>query len=474
MFRLLRVDMADGRCVCEDIPARYAGMGGRGLTTSILACEAPLGSGLFGSLDPGGKMVFSPGLLGATAALSLNRLAMGCESATGGLQSAAVSCLAATHLLQLGILGIIIENAAPTKTLLQLEIRLDQIRLAPSAVAGMGIVAAMAKLRELHGPLCSCIAIGLAGENQLPTANMAFTTSDEYTLRHAGQGGMGAVMGAKGLKNILVFPPGRAMPPVADAEAYAKAAVRLGVVLNGLSGKGQSDSDRDSNNAFREGMEQPHAAEGTYQTDKYCLNICRRCGRSLAGRRNKHKEKSAAYKALWPLATTDSDNELRARFDSLCDDMGLDVFAVSAAVTACIRSGMLQAGDRAAVVTAVEQIGADTPLRRMLGGYPEGVPAVLPKKNAVRPGESEQQRLARDKKHHVTAFADAMGLCAFAARPVLDSPETQAALVRLLNARYGWALPTTYACSLGKRIVEMERKYDCSRQSHFKTQVKQK
>lgn len=77
MFRFLRVNMATKSCVFEDIPAEYAGLGGRALTSTIVAREVtptctPLG--------PHNKLVFAPGLLGATNSPNANRISVGCKS----------------------------------------------------------------------------------------------------------------------------------------------------------------------------------------------------------------------------------------------------------------------------------------------------------------------------------------------------------------------------------------------------------
>ena len=63
MFRFLRVNMATKTCVFEEIPQEYAGLGGRALTSTIVAREVPPTCTAIG---PHNKLVFAPGLLGAT------------------------------------------------------------------------------------------------------------------------------------------------------------------------------------------------------------------------------------------------------------------------------------------------------------------------------------------------------------------------------------------------------------------------
>ena len=63
MCKLLRVNMTDLSVKTEDIHEDYKGLGGRGLTSAIVAKEveptcSPIG--------PNNKLVFAPGLLGGT------------------------------------------------------------------------------------------------------------------------------------------------------------------------------------------------------------------------------------------------------------------------------------------------------------------------------------------------------------------------------------------------------------------------
>ena len=63
MFRFLRGNMAAKTCVFEDIPEEYAGLGGRALTSTIVAREV---NPICTPLGPHSKLVVAPSLLGAT------------------------------------------------------------------------------------------------------------------------------------------------------------------------------------------------------------------------------------------------------------------------------------------------------------------------------------------------------------------------------------------------------------------------
>ena len=91
MFRFLRVNMATKTCVFEDIPEEYAGLGGRALTSTIVAREV---NPICTPLGPHNKLVFAPGLLGATNSPNGNRISVGCKSPlTEGIKEASPAAI---------------------------------------------------------------------------------------------------------------------------------------------------------------------------------------------------------------------------------------------------------------------------------------------------------------------------------------------------------------------------------------------
>lgn len=110
MFRFLRVNMATKTCVFEDIPEEYAGLGGRALTSTIVAREV---NPICTPLGPHNKLVFAPGLLGATNSPNGNRISVGCKSPlTEGIKEANSGGQPGGHLAKLGIMAIIVEDMA--------------------------------------------------------------------------------------------------------------------------------------------------------------------------------------------------------------------------------------------------------------------------------------------------------------------------------------------------------------------------
>ena len=120
MFRFLRVNMAAKTCVFEDIPEEYAGLGGRALTSTIVAREV---NPICTPLGPHNKLVFAPGLLGATNSPNGNRISVGCKSPlTEGIKESNSGGQPGGHLAKLGIMAIIVEDMATEGEWWQLEL----------------------------------------------------------------------------------------------------------------------------------------------------------------------------------------------------------------------------------------------------------------------------------------------------------------------------------------------------------------
>jgi aldehyde:ferredoxin oxidoreductase len=98
----------------------------------------------------------------------------------------------------------------------------------------------VAKLSAQYGEKVAIASIGPAGERKMCAASIAFTDMEQRPTRHAGRGGTGAVMGAKGIKAIVLDDAGMPMRAPRDAEAF-KAANRIfvaGLEKHPVTGEG--------------------------------------------------------------------------------------------------------------------------------------------------------------------------------------------------------------------------------------------
>ena len=86
MSKILRVNMSDLTAKYDEVPARYAQMAGRWLTSTLISDEVPPDAH---PLGPSNKLVFSPGIITGSSAPTSARLSVGGKSPlTGGIKEA--------------------------------------------------------------------------------------------------------------------------------------------------------------------------------------------------------------------------------------------------------------------------------------------------------------------------------------------------------------------------------------------------
>jgi aldehyde:ferredoxin oxidoreductase len=387
--------MSQKQCAFENIPAQYAGMGGRGLTSAIVAAEVPP---TCSPLGPHNKLVFAPGLLGGTTCPNGNRISVGCKSPlTGGIKESNSGGQPGGHLARLGIAAVVVEGLAPNGEWLQLEVGKDSARLVPATVAGLNNYEAVGKLVGQYSDKCSYVTIGRAGEFKLTAASIAFTDRELRPARHAGRGGVGAVMGAKGLKAIIVNPEGGVTPSLADEDAFKQAAKRFAKALTehpvtgqGLANFGTAVLVNILNEAgglptrnFSEGRFEGHEAisgetlnqntrerGGEGVVSHGCMTGCiMRCSGLYPDKSGKLIGKWPEYETLWSFGADCgiSDIDAIAHYDRLCDDVGVDTIDVGAAMAVAMEGGHMPFGDVDGVMRILKEISEGTPMGRVVG-----------------------------------------------------------------------------------------------------------
>ncbi|MDH4136983.1 MAG: aldehyde ferredoxin oxidoreductase, partial [Anaerolineae bacterium] len=202
-LKTLRVNMDRLEITWESILPEYERIGGRALIAKILLTEVPPQCE---PLGPNNKLIFAPGLLGGTSLSSSGRLSIGGKSPlTGGVKEANCGGNGGSDLARLGVKALVVEGQPADGKLYQLYISSTETELLPADEwRGLGTYATAAKARERWGADCTVISIGQAGEFLMSAAGIVCTGHGEQNSRLAARGGLGAVMGSKGLKAIVV------------------------------------------------------------------------------------------------------------------------------------------------------------------------------------------------------------------------------------------------------------------------------
>jgi len=201
--KIIRVNMNKLEANYEDLPEKYQALGGRGLTSTIVADEVPP---TCHPLGPNNKVVLAPGIVTGTNAPSSGRISVGGKSPlTGGIKEANAGTDFGQKLGRLRIGAIIIEGQSEGKDYYLLKITNDGAELKnANKWVGKGLYEVYKDIRKEFGEKISICGVGIAAELRGGNSGLSFNDPEGLPSRYAGRGGLGAVMASRGLKFIIV------------------------------------------------------------------------------------------------------------------------------------------------------------------------------------------------------------------------------------------------------------------------------
>jgi aldehyde:ferredoxin oxidoreductase len=400
-MKLIRVNMTDQTVNIEETPAEYQMLGGRGLTSVMINNEVPAESN---ALGPQNKLIFAPGFLTGTPLINTSRLSVGAKSPlTGGIKESNVGGTAAYALARLGITALVIEGQAPSDQYYTLAIDADGTVEWGDArdLKGMRTYALVERLTGERDEECSITCIGPAGDMQLSSASVQTTDLDGRPCRAAGRGGLGAVMGSKGLKALIVSRKGKTPAPLAEPDAfktcssaYAKAVKsdefsgeilpELGTacLVEAINGAGAFPTRNAREGQFDgvekisgETMAKVIKERGGKTTHKGCAQCIIDCSNEFVDPKGRYVTSSLEYETIWAMGGMIGNDDLDtiARLDFLCDDIGLDTMNTGVAVAVAMDAGYQSFGDGAAAIELVEEVAKGTEIGKIIGSGPDAV-----------------------------------------------------------------------------------------------------
>src|SRR4030043_1881251 len=109
-MKFIRVDMSRNTIRSQEVPQPYLGLGGRGLTSTMINAEVPP---TCDPLGPENKLIFAPGILSGTSLVNTSRISVGAKSPlTGTIKESNAGGTIAPALGHLGITAIVIDGQA--------------------------------------------------------------------------------------------------------------------------------------------------------------------------------------------------------------------------------------------------------------------------------------------------------------------------------------------------------------------------
>ena len=395
-MKILRANMKENTVRWEPVPKEYERLGGRALIARVLLNEIPA---TCDALGPHNKLIFAPGLLGGSGATASGRLSIGGKSPlTGGAKEANSGGTGGDALGRLGIKAVIVEDQARPKQLYVLVIDGDSAELKPAQdLAGLGTYATSDRLQQQYGADATVICIGPAGEQLMTGAGIASTGEQDQRSNHAARGGLGAVMGSKGLKAVVIRRSKGRSIKFHDEQLFRNAAKefaqklindpKLGTkgsqhlygtaaIVGAVNEMGSLPTRSFSAGKFEHAAELRGeklreiilAREGKVGTRCMpgCVIACRNLfvdesGKPVVG--TLQFETIALMGSNLGLGSLDEV----AALNYMCNDFGLDTIETGAALGVAIEAGLAQFGDFEGIAALLKQVGEGTVLGRVLG-----------------------------------------------------------------------------------------------------------
>ncbi len=384
-MKILRIDMSTLTSKYEDLPEEWKIVGGRCLSAKILLDEVPPETD---PLSAEARLVLAAGPLAGTHAPSFGRMSVGAKSPlTMGIKEANVGGTLSQKLDRLGIRAIVVEGAPADGKMHVAKITKKEVSFEPADdYVGMGTYPLSAALREKHHAKAGVISIGIAGERKQKSASVALTDRDGHPARHAARGGLGAVMGAKGLKAIVVDDRGTSIVKPTQRKAYMATLKPWNKILDedrgvqtmsttGTPGVLQPLSRMGSTPMQNYSGVPAEGIEGLYGDyirevgDKRggkmdaCMQGCMvKCTVVHNDAEGNHVTSALEYETLALLGSNlgIGDADAVARFDRKCDDLGVDTIEVGSALGVAAGAGKFAMGDVAAVDALLDGIEKGT------------------------------------------------------------------------------------------------------------------
>ncbi len=390
-----RVDVSKQTVITEPVPESWQRLGGRGLIPRILLDEVPP---TCQPLGPSNKLLFTPGLLVGHMLSSCDRLSVGAKSPlTGGVKESNAGGTTSLKLSQLGIKALIIEGSPADDGWHLLHLSKEGGRFEKAGeLAGLGVYDSAARLLERFGSKVAVALIGPAGEMRLASAGIQNLDRDNEPSRIAGRGGMGAVMGAKRLKAIVIDAADGEKPPLVDPALYRDAAKRYTKALINhpqtavyakygtaslvllCDSMGCLPTRNFSSGRFEEAekisgetMYDLILARGDQgQTTHACMPGCAiRSSNCFTGADGKGIVSPLEYETITLAGSNLGIGSLDtiARLNREINDLGIDTIEIGAALGVAAEAGLMDFGDGRRAMELLAEIRQGTPLGRVLG-----------------------------------------------------------------------------------------------------------
>lgn len=402
MWSKLTIDMKNLNVTKAAMDQELYDLGGRALIAQYMIKNVPP------TCDPLGnenRLIFCNTVFAGTKLTTAHRLSVGGKSPlTGGIKESNVGGLAAHQMADHGIKMIEVLDIPQIEGLwtLHIDSKGEATLKDASNLKGVNNYELVEIIKKEYGNDVATISIGCAGERLYKNASIQVSEfKSGHPSRAAARGGIGAIMGSKGLKAIVIEEPiEKYKTEYADEEKYKEICLKLNKMAaagatkdpfsnigtistievtgaNGIlpvdnfSGKLFKDYKEVGANKFMTNLTE-RGGKNKLTCQPGCVVHCSNCYNDKDGN---YLTSGLEYEtvALFGPNCHISDLDAIAMMDRLCDDMGVDTIETANAIAMCMETGKIPWGDSKAVIDLLKELKDGTEFGNIIGQGCEAV-----------------------------------------------------------------------------------------------------
>ena len=396
MWSKLTVDMANAAASQAPLDEVYHELGGRALIAQYAMANIPP------TCDPLGSenvLIICGGVFAGTNFTTAHRLSIGGKSPlTGGIKESNVGGYFGTLLAGHGLRMITVHGLPKDEKLYVLRIKADgKTELADAEqYRNMGTYSFTETMTKLYGEDIAILSIGVAGERKYKAASIQGSEfGGGHPSRAAARGGIGALMGSKGLKGIVIEKPlEKYKVQYADEEMFRSAAAELNKAIvdgsrshpfhnygtistievtgaNGalpvenFSGKLFPDYKKLGVEIFMNNLN-TRGGGNKKACQPGCIVQCSNIYNDAGGEYLTSGFEYETIAMFGPNCRID-DLDAIAKMDRMCDDIGIDTIDIGCAMAVAMECGKINWGDAEAVLGLLEEVRQGTEFGEIIG-----------------------------------------------------------------------------------------------------------
>lgn len=396
MRKIIRANLSDNSIKIEQSPSKWEMLSGRALTSTIIADEV---NPTCDALGVNNKIVIAPGLLAGTTVSCVNRISIGGKSPlTGTIKESNAGGTTAYKLGRLGIKAVVIEGKPKNDVLNILYISDDKVELIPSEdLRNLGAYDTASVLKERYGSKIGTIIIGPAGERLYLASGITNSDIDGMPSRYCGRGGLGAVMGSKRIKAIVIDDSKGKAPEAFDKELFKKTRDEIThtilnneIVANSYTKYGTAGlvtminsmgalPTRNFSTGYFEGADEISGQKlydlittrkGEGNPSHACMPGCLiKCSNIFPDENGKAVVAPLEFETIGLMGSNCGIASLDtiAKLNYYCNDMGIDTIDTGAAIGVAMEAGIIPFGDGEGALGLLNEVKNNTPIGRIIG-----------------------------------------------------------------------------------------------------------